>query len=220
VFYAAAEAQLGLAREAAIDLAEARDYFHALGDRGLEACAQVLAGILELTAGGPAAADAARARLERARAQERQADIRSSELLVALRLLETALHTAVTGAPVPLSPPPAAAENPALEIGPEGRWFRRAGAGPVELTRRAALRLMLEALVAHRLHAAGVGLPPGHLFEAGWPGQRALPAAASGRVYTAVRTLRRLGLEGLLLRQDDGYLLDPAVPVVRVTLPR
>jgi hypothetical protein len=26
-----------------------------------------------------------------------------------------------------------------------------------------------------------------------------------------VKTLRRSGLEGLLLRQDDGYLLDPRI---------
>jgi hypothetical protein len=32
----------------------------------------------------------------------------------------------------------------------------------------------------------------------------------------ALTTLRKLGLRGLLLSQDDGYLLDPAFPVEHV----
>jgi len=35
------------------------------------------------------------------------------------------------------------------------------------------------------------------------------------RVYSAVRRLRRLGLESVLITRDDGYLLDPAATVIR-----
>jgi DNA-binding SARP family transcriptional activator len=41
------------------------------------------------------------------------------------------------------------------------------------------------------------------------------PDAARQRLRTAIWTLRKLGLEPLLLTRDDGYLLDPAVPIVR-----
>jgi hypothetical protein len=39
--------------------------------------------------------------------------------------------------------------------------------------------------------------------------------AASRSVYTAVATLRRMGLKPYLLRVDEGYLLDPALPLCR-----
>ena len=42
-----------------------------------------------------------------------------------------------------------------------------------------------------------------------------MPEAGTERVYTAVATLRRLGLRKLLLQRDDGYLLDPEVELVR-----
>ena len=34
------------------------------------------------------------------------------------------------------------------------------------------------------------------------------------RVYTAIGTLRRLGLGRVLVRRDGGYALDPALPTV------
>jgi hypothetical protein len=37
--------------------------------------------------------------------------------------------------------------------------------------------------------------------------------AAQTRVRVAVATLRKLGLRGLLVTRDDGYVLDPAVEV-------
>ncbi|MDB4932591.1 MAG: Signal transduction response regulator, partial [Myxococcaceae bacterium] len=48
-----------------------------------------------------------------------------------------------------------------------------------------------------------------------WPGERVLPEAGAERVYTAVRTLRTMGLRGLLVRRDGGYALDPAVPLAQ-----
>ena len=63
--------------------------------------------------------------------------------------------------------------------------------------------------------AVPVGVPAARLFEVAWPGQRALQKAAADRVYNAVATLRRLGLDAVLRRQDDGYLLDPDVAIQR-----
>jgi hypothetical protein len=54
----------------------------------------------------------------------------------------------------------------------------------------------------------GSVLPVTAAFEAGWPGERANPTAAAMRVYTAIHSLRRLGLRGLLVRRRRGYVLD------------
>ena len=74
---------------------------------------------------------------------------------------------------------------------------------------------MFYALVEQRLLSPGIGLAPEHLFAAGWPGERALPAAAAMRVYHAVKVLRQAGLEDALLRQGDGYLLEPSLPIAK-----
>ncbi|MEM6991151.1 MAG: hypothetical protein AAF721_11655 [Myxococcota bacterium] len=41
--------------------------------------------------------------------------------------------------------------------------------------------------------------------------------AGANRVYVALTTLRKLGLRDYLLSQDDGYLLDPAMPIARAS---
>jgi DNA-binding SARP family transcriptional activator len=51
-------------------------------------------------------------------------------------------------------------------------------------------------------------LPP-ELLEAGWPGERMRPDAATKRLHTAIWTLRSVGLEPFLLTEGEGYLLDP-----------
>jgi len=53
------------------------------------------------------------------------------------------------------------------------------------------------------------------LLEKGWPGERVHPEAGADRVYMALSTLRKLGLREVLVSRDDGYLLDPRVPVTR-----
>ncbi len=55
------------------------------------------------------------------------------------------------------------------------------------------------------------------LIMAGWPGERILPKAGATRLYTALSTLRRLGLRRVLLRRRTGYLLDPSIPMVRIS---
>ncbi len=102
-----------------------------------------------------------------------------------------------------------------LLVGDDGRWFQRPGGGPVDLSTRRALRLMLMGLTSHRIDHPGAALSLDQLFEAGWPGERIATSAAHRRVYTAIGTLRDVGLRDLLLRRDDGYLLSPEVPVSR-----
>lgn len=198
-FFAAAEASLGLRDEARRDFALARERLAEIGDPGNLLMASVLEGVLDAAAGDLAAA---RSRLAEGEAARRGRDVvRDSELPVALRLLRAALGAGV-----------------ALELAPDARRFRVPGAAVVDLSRRGSLRLVLVALAEQRRAAPGVGLPPAALFAAGWPGQKAAPASADARVYTAVRTLRRLGLERILVRQDDGYLLDAAVSLRELPL--
>lgn len=81
------------------------------------------------------------------------------------------------------------------------------GSSFIDLRTRGPLRRILLALVAQHRAAPGTALSADVVFEAGWPAERASPKAAASRVYTAVYTLRRFGLRGVLVRRDDGYLL-------------
>jgi len=118
-------------------------------------------------------------------------------------------HTAVRAATL-LSPQ----AHAVLEVGPGGWWFRAEGGETVSLQRRPHLRRILDRLTTARLAHAGAPLAPGALYDAGWPGEKCLPDAALERVYTAVRTLRKLGLGARLAHHDGGYTLDAAVCVV------
>lgn len=206
-FHGAVQAALGNLPEARADFEEARAYFSALRDPGALRTVEALEIYLALAEGEPSL-DALRVRLELPTGR-----IRSSELAIALRLASRAIDQRAGGAAASAAPP---LDPAAIEVGPEAAFLRVPGAAPVDLRRRRAQRLLLKALVDHRLAAPGVGLSVEQLFEAGWPGDRALPSAASARVYVAIRTLRSFGLNDLLLRQDDGYLLDPRTPVRRV----
>jgi hypothetical protein len=68
-------------------------------------------------------------------------------------------------------------------------------------------------LVDQQREAPGRGLSLVELQEAGWPGERILPQAASNRIYVAMNQLRKLGLKDWLKKSAEGYLIDPALPV-------
>ncbi len=86
---------------------------------------------------------------------------------------------------------------------------------PTSLHRRPTLRRILLRLVEEREGSPGSALDVYALLEAGWPRAAVHPESGSQRVWTAIRTLRRMGLEDVLLSRDGGYLLDPAVPLRR-----
>lgn len=110
------------------------------------------------------------------------------------------------------SPIFASRSQPKLVIATEGRWFRTPGADEiVKLHRRRPLQRVLEALVHARQRTPGSAVSVETLIARGWPGERVLASAGAERVYAAVATLRKLGLRDVLLRQDDGYLLDPKI---------
>jgi hypothetical protein len=98
-------------------------------------------------------------------------------------------------------------DKPSLRLAEDGTWFET-GAGRVDVARRGAVRRILSALANHRSES-GRPLKVDELFEIGWPGERIPYESQVRRVYTAVWTLRTLGLESVLLTRDEGYLLDP-----------
>jgi predicted ATPase len=216
-------AALGAAAAWMGDLDDAEDY---LGDA--EALAQRLAdellilgvelrrGCVEVArseaaaAGGDLASatrwlDSARARLRR-REQE-GALRRRAQARLPLRALGRAVEGAI------------AAQVEGLQIGEEARWFSLAGAEgscEVSLARRETLRKVLLGLVEARERRPGEGLSLAELFEAGWPGESASADSAANRVYVTLTRLRRLGLEALIKSSDEGFFLDPGVPMKRV----
>jgi predicted ATPase len=82
---------------------------------------------------------------------------------------------------------------------------------PIDLTKHGSLRRVLLALLETHAEYKDRALTADQLLSAGWPDEKVLYDAGMLRVYTAVRRLRKLGLENVLIRRDDGYLLDPGV---------
>ncbi len=104
---------------------------------------------------------------------------------------------------------------PALTVATDGQWFVRPGAERINLSTRRALRRILAHLV--KMHAKSPGQPRTvrQIQAAGWPGERMLPKSGADRVYTAIRTLRRFGLTGILVTKNGGYMLDPKLTIER-----
>lgn len=126
-----------------------------------------------------------------------------AELNQARHLLQ-ALGVALNGAAATESENDAVA----LSVADDGTWFQTA-AGRVDVARRGAVRRILVGLCRSRIEDTGKALTVDELFEIGWPGERIPYESQVRRVYTAIWTLRTLGLDGLLLTRDEGYLLDP-----------
>jgi predicted ATPase len=180
-------ALLGRAEESAAVFAEARA---SLETRG-EPRAFVLLELFE------AFALVARGDLPAARAVLARTDAKriASDARVARRLLSAAIARAETGA------------TPKLTIGEDARWFRVGSGETVDLSKRRAPRLILLRLAEARAKTPGRGVSLDDVIAAGWPGERIQAEAAAARAYTAIKTLRELGLGDLLVRRDDGYLL-------------
>ena len=110
---------------------------------------------------------------------------------------------------------PTVPRNPVeLVVWEGGRAFRLPRAcDPVDLSRRAPLRRILDTLARRRLDAPGESVPVEEIVLAGWPRESISASAALNRAYVALATLRKLGLRDLIVTGAGGYLLDPAVVV-------
>lgn len=107
------------------------------------------------------------------------------------------------------TPEPAAAWQVASDgsevLTPEGR---------LDLRRRRAVRRILARLARARMEAPGSVVTVEECMEAGWPGERMAWGSAQARVWTAIRTLRSLGLQEVLETVSEGYRLAGVVRVV------
>ena len=146
----------------------------------------------------------ARRRIARARAGAPSLADRSDDIRLCLRILERGL-SAMDGDAGP--------SGSELLLAPEARWCRPPGGAWQDLRDRHAVRRLLLRLVERRREAPGRGVSLSDLQEAGWPGERILPQAASNRIYVAVNQLRKLGLKDWLRRSGEGYFLEPALLV-------
>ena len=105
------------------------------------------------------------------------------------------------------------ARRDAWRFARDGSWFQPLGRERIDVTHRPVLARLLAGLVEARRDRPRAGLDMDAMTTLGWPGEHIKPSAARNRVYVAVSTLRKLGLE-LLGRQDGGYRLDPDVPAL------
>lgn len=138
--------------------------------------------------------------------------VQSSDVRIAVRALRRALAEDAA------APEATTAEAPLptkLEVAHDASWFLPPDGERVSLERRKALRLMLASLVEERLASPGGTVSTADLVAAGWPGESVAPHVGADRVYTALSTLRKLGLKNALQSRGDGYRLDPELAVVR-----
>jgi predicted ATPase len=105
-----------------------------------------------------------------------------------------------------------ASSSRTLTVGPDARWFTVDGLR-VELARSGPPRRILLALAERARAHPGSATGPEDAIGIGWPDERILPHAARMRLHTTIRRLRELGLEGLLVTREDGYLIDGGVTV-------
>jgi len=114
--------------------------------------------------------------------------------------------------------PQSTARTRQLHVTADAETFWQPGMPSTSLETRVPLRRLLAALVRQRMQNPHVPMTVQAAFEEGWPGERAHPDAAATRVYTAIFSLRRLGLRGVLVRRRGGYLLDADIVVLTNTI--
>ncbi|MBL8715753.1 MAG: tetratricopeptide repeat protein [Myxococcales bacterium] len=119
---------------------------------------------------------------------------------LAVRVLRRALDTS------PSTPP----DEVRLLLDAEARQLLF-GPVSISLARHPSLWRMVEALVSARGGAAALDVDA--LFAAGWPGERIGRRAARNRVHVGLSTLRKLGLSGVLVNDDDGYRIAAHVAI-------
>jgi len=113
--------------------------------------------------------------------------------------------------PIPANVPAAAQGE--LQVDAMGRWFRLGAGEVVDLSRKRTLRPLLLALVERHLEQPGEALDVDGVFQVVWAGERIQLEAKKNRVYVAIATLRKAGLDSVIDTRGDGYLLRPGVVI-------
>ena len=84
----------------------------------------------------------------------------------------------------------------------------------IDLETRYVLRRLLLALCDARDETPGRSVTLEELVELGWPDEQMTYESGIRRVYSAIRNLRKLGFEEVVLTGENGYLVDPDLVVV------
>ena len=230
---AAIEAREGCLESARAALAHATECLEGIDEPRSRAAVHLWRGHLELALAREARTegddtrvtrlvDDARKRLDEVDPSESGEVRRAADVRLARRSLQRALEDFARGDAIPSSapmsegPPPGAPVD-ALVVCAHGRWFRGPRGEVVSVARWRPLQRLLERLAERREIAPGEPLSVEALVAAGWPGERMLPKAGATRVYTAIASLRRLGLRDMLVRDERGYLLRTDVAIARVS---
>lgn len=217
-FLAVMEVRAGRPNEARASLDEAKAYFVEVDDAPNLAIAELFEGTLLLAEArrlAPTNSVEAAALVEEAQgllgsalgSKERQV----GNMFQAIRLLEQDLEDWAAGSRELVGE----LDQERLLVGPEGEWFELKDGERIDLRRRASIRRIFGALAEKRLSSPGKASGLDELFEIGWPETQIDPEAASRRVYLGIWALRKMGLSKVLLNEGGGYLLDPAIPLLR-----
>lgn len=103
--------------------------------------------------------------------------------------------------------------QPQLTVHQDGSWFRVDEQQSVDLRTRARYRVLLQMLVREHLQDPSATISVAAVIREVWPDERLRHTVARNRAYVALCSLRKWGLEGLLLRTQQGYQLDPNLRV-------
>ncbi len=102
---------------------------------------------------------------------------------------------------------------PTLTIGPQALWFRLDQGERVDLRRRGPMRQIIWTLAQRRLTHPGQSLSVYDLFEAAWDEPMRNPEQDVRRVYNNISRLRRMGLEEIVWKVEEGYHIPATVEV-------
>lgn len=139
---------------------------------------------------------------------------RIAHRLLRARLAELAPHLVAELPTVPTVEPSESTVE--LRIHNEALWFQVNEGQRVDLSRRRALRLLLLQLVERCQESSGMAISVYDLIEAGWPSEVVSAESGTNRVYVAIRGLRKLGLDQIIMTGESGYLLNPAIRLIRL----
>lgn len=127
-----------------------------------------------------------------------------AQLLRVADALAEGLDDASLSALLAPDPHEGAADDGRTLVALDGSRFRTTAGEGVDLRQRPVLARILRALAT-----ADEPRSVDDLIAAAWPGANLVGDSGSARVYAAIATLRRFGLRDALVREEEGYRLDP-----------
>ena len=101
-----------------------------------------------------------------------------------------------------------------LVVGADRGWFIAPSGRTARLYGRPILHRLFHLLVERRCSPTPSAIAREDLVAAVWEGERMRSESGPNRLHFSLSVLRDMGLRGVLLRLQDGYALDPEVPVV------